>query len=102
MADQKTYYVKRVRWQVCEDANQRDRYQPHHCLHRPRCTMGQDGLFGRERTGWTRVRGSNQANREVRAWQSAGWTAALHPATPEIRAEVRAWQKQAKGYPGES
>jgi len=53
------------------------------------------------RTGWTRVRGSAQAAREVAAWRSAGWTVDEPvPSNPVIRAEVKAWERKAKGYPG--
>ena len=44
------------------------------------------------RTGWTRVRGSRQAERERYAWEAAGWTASIHPATPEVLAAVREWE----------
>jgi hypothetical protein len=48
------------------------------------------------RQGWTGpIRSERQADREVAAWQSAGWTAERVNSTPEIRREVSTWQKEA-------
>jgi hypothetical protein len=95
------WYVKRERFQVCERADAPGHYRPQRCPHAPRCTMTPAG-FGRTRVGWVGpIRSAAQADREVAAWTSAGWTAAKYPTSPAIRAEVAAWQRQAKGYPGE-
>ena len=56
----------------------------------------------RDREGWTRVRGPARAETEAGAWRSAGWTCVVRPSTPEVRAAVRKWERQAKGYPGEA
>lgn len=46
------------------------------------------------RQGWTGpIRSLKQAQREVEAWQEAGWQACALESTPEIRALVRAWEK---------
>jgi hypothetical protein len=46
------------------------------------------------RVGWTGpIRSTRQAQREQAAWQQAGWTAEVLPSTPEIRAQVRAWER---------
>lgn len=48
------------------------------------------------RTGWVGpIRSFSQALRESRAWNDAGWSTRVDDSTPEIRAEVRAWQKAA-------
>jgi hypothetical protein len=48
-----------------------------------------------DRQGWTGpIRSQAQAHREARAWRDAGWTAHVEPSTPEIRREVRAWQRE--------
>ena len=47
--------------------------------------------------GWTGpIRSANQAEREAKAWRAYGTTAEVLQSTPEVRAEVRAWEK-AKG-----
>lgn len=47
-----------------------------------------------DRVGWTGpIRNDKQAEREATAWRDAGWAAEVHPSTPEIRAQVRAWEK---------
>lgn len=63
------------------------------------------------RVGWVGpIRSEAQADREVAAWtnpdphrwgEAGPWTAAKYPTSPQVRAEVRAWERQAKGYPGE-
>lgn len=46
------------------------------------------------RAGWTGpISSETQAGKEAEAWRSIGWTATVEPSTPEIRAEVRAWEK---------
>ena len=46
------------------------------------------------RESWTGpLRSERQADREAQAWRDAGWYATVEPATPEIKAEVRAWEK---------
>lgn len=49
------------------------------------------------RVGWVGpIRSYNQALRERRAWVETGdFDAIIHDSTPEIRAEVRAWQRAA-------
>jgi hypothetical protein len=43
--------------------------------------------------GWVGpIRSRLQAGREHDAWIEAGWIASVHDSTPEIRAEVRAWE----------
>ena len=88
VADQRTYYVRRETWQPCAQG-----VSPAACAHRPRCQFESNGGdFGRWRLGWTRVRGSRQAERERYAWEAAGWSASIHRATGEILAEVREWE----------
>ncbi len=45
---------------------------------------------------WTGpIRGRHHAERERDAWQATGeWTAQVVPASPQIRAQVHAWQRQ--------
>lgn len=44
--------------------------------------------------GWTGpIRGPRQAKREVDAWRAADHSAELFKLTPEVRAEVRAWER---------
>lgn len=46
--------------------------------------------------GWTGpIRSYRQARREFTAWNDAGWDAVIEDGTPEIRADVRAWQREA-------
>lgn len=99
MADQLTWYVKRTRWRACENG---DRVAT--CYHVPRCGPAplDDRPFGRWVSGWTRVRGSAQAAREATAWGGLGWTTVRVRTSPEVRAEVRAWERAAKGHPGEA
>jgi hypothetical protein len=99
MNDRLTYYVKRTRWQPCKFG---DRVSI--CYHTPRCgpVRPGDGTFGRYRAGWTRVRGSAQAFREAGAWAAEGWTTRIFASTRTVRAEVRAWERTAKGHPGET
>lgn len=45
--------------------------------------------------GWTGpIRSARQAHREKDAWSEAGWAALVMPSTPEIRKQVRAWQRE--------
>lgn len=47
-----------------------------------------------DRKGWTGpIRSERQADREVAAWQSIGWDARREVSTPEVRAEVRTWER---------
>jgi hypothetical protein len=45
---------------------------------------------------WTGpIRGRRQAERERDAWRQTGqWLAEVVPASPQIRAQVRAWQRE--------
>jgi hypothetical protein len=46
------------------------------------------------RDGWTGpIRSERQADREAAAWVAAGWSAEVVPSSPEVKREVRAWQK---------
>jgi hypothetical protein len=46
------------------------------------------------REGWTGpIRSFNQARREFAAWEDAGWSAKIEDSTPEVRKQVRDWQK---------
>ncbi len=51
----------------------------------------------RKRNGrvcWTGpIRSTRQAKREQAAWQQAGWAAEVLPSTPEVLAQVRAWER---------
>jgi hypothetical protein len=47
------------------------------------------------------IRSEKQAQKEVKAWQSAGHTAEILPSSPLTRAEVRAWTKQIKAPDGQ-
>ena len=50
----------------------------------------------RGQIGWVGpIRSEGQAAREVAAWESQGYCAAKVESSPEIRAEVRAWQRAA-------
>jgi len=55
-----------------------------------------------ERHGWTGpIRSGRQADREVSAWQSAGWHAERVASSPEVQREVSRWQRDAnrrRGY----
>ena len=52
-------------------------------------------INGRE--GWVGpIRSARQAENEAHAWRTAGWTAEVLPATPEVKAGVKAWQKRVK------
>jgi hypothetical protein len=42
------------------------------------------------------IRSRAQAHREAEAWRSCGQTAVVLPNTPQVRAQVRAWQKAVK------
>lgn len=44
--------------------------------------------------GWTGpIRSEKQANREADAWRSVGWSATVEPSTPEIRKQIREWER---------
>jgi hypothetical protein len=89
------WYVRRERFEECAAAHTHGRYQPQRCPHRPRCTMTEAG-FGQARTGWTGpLRSPRQADRETAAWTEAGWQAGPVRSTPEVREQVRAWQRAA-------
>ena len=46
------------------------------------------------RIGWTGpIRSALQVEREADAWRDAGWTADVLPSTPEVRAEIREWER---------
>lgn len=46
------------------------------------------------RIGWTEpIRSPRQAEKERQAWQDAGWIATVVPSTPQVRKEIRAWEK---------
>ena len=46
------------------------------------------------RLGWTGpIRSRRQAEREAQAWRDAGWFADVLPNTPDVRTQVRAWQR---------
>ena len=46
------------------------------------------------RVGWTGpIRSRRRAEREAQAWRDAGWFADVLPNTPDVRAQVRAWQR---------
>lgn len=48
-----------------------------------------------QRKGWTGpIRSYKQARREFAAWRDAGWESTIEDSTPEIRREVRAWQRE--------
>lgn len=48
-------------------------------------------------TGWTGpIRSERQAGREADAWRAAGRVAEVLPTSPEVRAEVGAWDKVKK------
>jgi len=48
------------------------------------------------RTGWVGpIRSFQQARREFAAWEDAGWSAKIEDTSPEIRREVREWQREA-------
>jgi hypothetical protein len=52
------------------------------------------GLIDGRKNGWTGpIRSASQAQREAGAWRDGGWDATVVETTPDIRAEVRAWQK---------
>ncbi len=45
------------------------------------------------RVGWVGpIRSSDQADREVAAWEEVGWHASKTQVTPETRAQVKAWE----------
>lgn len=49
------------------------------------------------RQGWTGpIQTHSQAGREVDAWRQAGWEAHALVSTPEIKAQVKAWEKSVK------
>ena len=49
------------------------------------------------REGWVGpIRSARQAQREVDAWESAGWSAEARPSSVEVKAQVRSWQAAVK------
>lgn len=49
------------------------------------------------RSGWTGpIKSEEQANKERQAWEESGWTAEVVPRTPEVDAEVKAWERSVK------
>lgn len=53
------------------------------------------------REDWTRTTACC-AGREAAAWRLVGWDTETVPTSPEVRARVRAWERAARGYPGET
>jgi hypothetical protein len=46
------------------------------------------------RIGWTGpIRSANQVEREAQAWRDAGWSATVEQSTPEIRQQIRDWER---------
>jgi hypothetical protein len=45
---------------------------------------------------WTGPLGLKRANEEADAWERVGWTSEVLPSTPEVLAEVRAFERQKK------
>lgn len=45
------------------------------------------------RVGFTGPLPASRVDREAQAWKDAGWAAEVAEATPEVRAEVRAWER---------
>jgi hypothetical protein len=76
VADRASYYVRRVRT-----------VDPRPALLRRGTPVGA--------LAWTGpIRGRRHAERERDAWRQTGeWAAEVVAATPEIRAQVRAWQR---------
>lgn len=88
-----SHYVRRERFESCP-ADEPGRYRPQRCPHQPRCTTLPAG-FGRVRVAWTGpIRSRAQADREVTAWAGTGWAARRCESTPEVRAQVRAWEEE--------
>jgi hypothetical protein len=55
------------------------------------------------RISWTGpIRSARQAEREAEAWRNAtdglptGWTTTVEPSTPEVRKQVRDWERDKK------
>lgn len=49
------------------------------------------------RIGWTGpIRSARQAERERAAWVNAGWAATVEQSTPEVRKQVRDWERDNK------
>ena len=47
------------------------------------------------RHGWVGpIRSARQAEREAQAWRDADWSAEVLTSTPEVRAQVRAWERE--------
>lgn len=76
-----SYYVKRTK--TTESTREQRGHRP--------------SLVTTTASGWTGpIRSATQAAKEARAWFDAGWDATVELSTPEIRAEVRAWEKTRK------
>jgi hypothetical protein len=44
--------------------------------------------------GWTGpIHSERQADREAKAWLDCGWTAEVVPSTPEVRKQIRVWER---------
>lgn len=56
------------------------------------------------RLGWIGpIRSRNQAGKEAAAWRDPGWIdTEIHLGYDHVKAEVRAWQKEANARRGES
>ena len=51
----------------------------------------------RNNVGWTGpIRSERQAKKEQQAWENAGWTATVVPSTPQVRKQIRAWEREQK------
>lgn len=50
-----------------------------------------------DRVGWVGpIRSEKQAGKEAAAWIGEGWGAVVLPSSPEVRAQIRAWQQAKK------
>jgi hypothetical protein len=49
------------------------------------------------RTGWTGpIRSELQAGREAEAWRLVNWTADVVQSTPEVRKQIREWERKVR------
>jgi hypothetical protein len=90
-----SFYVRRTKFVPCpERPRLPGQFAPARCPHQPRCQAVEGGVLGRAREGWTGpIRSEHQADREVAAWQSVGWTAERVPSTRDVQAQVRAGER---------
>lgn len=52
---------------------------------------------GSWQSSWTGpIPSFRQVEREAECWRDAGWQATVVPSSPEVRAQVRAWDKAKK------